>query len=202
MFDSGISAKELILSLKSEVDIALEIPNAAYVTWLNSLEQMLYGDIIREQGVLELVPESEIIDLATLEIPEDEDKISFEDIHSVYVNRNLQLIKSSAANGCIFPNTYYKKGNKLTLNTKNPITKLRLIYIVKPKPKVTDGDGVIGDGNIMIPLEFAELVKAKLRYEAYMLANENTPAANQLGVYNALLDSFKQWIADREPQFG
>lgn len=202
MFDSGISAKDMVLSLKNEVDIALEIPNQTYITFLNTLEQMLYADIIREQGAIILMPTDREIDLSTLEVPESEDKITFEDIHSVYINHNLQLIKSTAANGDIFPNTYYKKGGKLFFNAKNTVTKMRIIYIVKPALKTVGTDDVIQDGNVMIPLEFIELIKSKLRYDAYMLANEYTMAANWLGVYNALLDTFKQWLADREPQFG
>lgn len=202
MFDSGISAKDMVLSLKNEVDIALEIPNQTYITFLNTLEQMLYADIIREQGAIILTPTGKEIDLSTLEVPESEDKITFEDIHSVYINHNLQLIKSTAANGDIFPNTYYKKGGKLFFNAKNTVTKMRIIYIVKPALKTVGTDDVIQDGNVMIPLEFIELIKSKLRYDAYMLANEYTMAANWLGVYNALLDTFKQWLADREPQFG
>ena len=50
MFDSGISVKDLIEELKTtEVDIALEIPNATYVSWLNSLQQLIYSEIIKEQ---------------------------------------------------------------------------------------------------------------------------------------------------------
>ena len=50
MFDSGISVKDLVEELKTtEVDIALEIPNATYVSWLNSLQQLLYSEIIKEQ---------------------------------------------------------------------------------------------------------------------------------------------------------
>ena len=50
MFDSGISVKDLVNELKtSEIDIALEIPNAIYVSWLNSLQQLLYTEIIKEQ---------------------------------------------------------------------------------------------------------------------------------------------------------
>lgn len=202
MFDSGISAKDMVLSLKNEVDIALEIPNQTYITFLNTLEQMLYADIIREQGAIILTPTDKEIDLSTLDVPESEDKITFEDIHSVYINHNLQLIKSTAANGDIFPNTYYKKGGKLFFNAKNTVTKMRIIYIVKPALKTVGTDDVIQDGNVMIPLEFIELIKSKLRYDAYMLANEYTMAANWLGVYNAMLDTFKQWLADREPQFG
>lgn len=208
MFDSGISAKDLIAQLKSEVDAAEEIPNATYITFLNALEQMLYADFIKEQNTVKvsLSPAVNVfpatVDLSALTIPNDEDNVMFEDIYAVYVNHNLQLIKTSPANGIIFPNSYYKTGVNLSYSSKNPVREIRIVYIVKPAVKTVDENDVIQDGNVMIPLEFIELVKSKLRYEAYMLVNEYTAAANWVNVFNSLLTTFSEWLANREPQFG
>ena len=208
MFDSGISAKDLIAQLKSEVDAAEEIPNATYITFLNALEQMLYADFIKEQNTIKvsLSPAVNVfpatVDLSGLEIPDTEDNVTFEDIYAVYVNHNLQLIKTSPANGIIFPNSYYKTGVNLSYSSKNPVREIRIVYIVKPAVKTVDENDVIQDGNVMIPLEFIELVKSKLRYEAYMLVNEYTAAANWVNVFNSLLTTFSEWLANREPQFG
>lgn len=208
MFDSGISAKDLIAQLKSEVDAAAEIPNATYITFLNALEQMLYADFIKEQNTVKVSFSPSVntfpatVDLSALEIPDTEDNVMFEDIYAVYVNHNLQLIKTSAANGIIFPNSYYKTGVNLSYSSKNPVREIRIVYIVKPAVKTVDENDVIQDGNVMIPLEFIELVKSKLRYEAYMLVNEYTAAANWVNVFNSLLTTFSEWLANREPQFG
>lgn len=208
MFDSGISAKDLIAQLKSEVDAAEEIPNATYITFLNALEQMLYADFIKEQNTVKvsLSPVVNVfpatVDLSALTIPNDEDNVMFEDIYAVYVNHNLQLIKTSPANGIIFPNSYYKTGVNLSYSSKNPVREIRIVYIVKPAVKTVDENDVIQDGNVMIPLEFIELVKSKLRYEAYMLVNEYTAAANWVNVFNSLLTTFSEWLSNREPQFG
>lgn len=208
MFDSGISAKDLIAQLKSEVDAAEEIPNATYITFLNALEQMLYADFIKEQNTVKvsLSPAVNVfpatVDLSGLEIPGTEDNVTFEDIYAVYVNHNLQLIKTSPANGIVFPNSYYKTGGNLSYSSKNPVREIRIVYIVKPAVKTVDENDVIQDGNVMIPLEFIELVKSKLRYEAYMLVNEYTAAANWVNVFNSLLTTFSEWLSNREPQFG
>lgn len=208
MFDSGISAKDLIAQLKSEVDAAEEIPNATYITFLNALEQMLYADFIKEQNTIKVSLSPAVntfpatVDLSGLEIPDTEDNVTFEDIYAVYVNHNLQLIKTSPANGIIFPNSYYKTGGNLSYSSKNPVREIRIVYIVKPAVKTVDENDVIQDGNVMIPLEFIELVKSKLRYEAYMLVNEYTAAANWVNVFNSLLTTFSEWLANREPQFG
>ena len=208
MFDSGISAKDLIAQLKSEVDAAEEIPNATYITFLNALEQMLYADFIKEQNTVKvsLSPAVNVfpatVDFSGLAIPGTEDNVTFEDIYAVYVNNNLQLIKTSPANGIIFPNSYYKTGGNLSYSSKNPVREIRIVYIVKPAVKTVDENDVIQDGNVMIPLEFIELVKSKLRYEAYMLVNEYTAAANWVNVFNSLLTTFSEWLSNREPQFG
>ena len=208
MFDSGISAKDLIAQLKSEVDAAEEIPNATYITFLNALEQMLYADFIKEQNTVKVSFSPSVntfpatVDLSGLEIPDTEDNVTFEDIYAVYVNHNLQLIKTSPANGIIFPNSYYKTGVNLSYSSKNPVREIRIVYIVKPAVKTVDENDVIQDGNVMIPLEFIELVKSKLRYEAYMLVNEYTAAANWVNVFNSLLTTFSELLANREPRFG
>ena len=43
---------------------------------------------------------------------------------------------------------------------------------------------------------------AELRGEAYKLCNEDAVAAKWLNDYNALLDSFRQWLVLRQPNFG
>ena len=62
--------------------------------------------------------------------------------------------------------------------------------------------GNVNDVNVMLPIEFIDLVKAKLRGEAYKLANEDSIAAKWLNDYNTLLETFKAWIADKSSNFG
>ena len=49
MFDSGTTAKELIEAIQNEADIAPDIPEDSYIQWLNSVEQLLYSEVIKEQ---------------------------------------------------------------------------------------------------------------------------------------------------------
>ena len=199
MFDSGISVKNLVEELKNEVDVALDIPNATYVTWLNSLQQLLYTEIIKEQGGM-------FFDGAMLEAyknPLDLGNLGFEDVVAIYVD-GVQLKKSSLASGCIFPNTFYKLDeNKVVFNIdKEPTEEFVIIYICKPLLIKVDSNDEIGEGNVMLQIEFIDLAKSKLRGEAYKLANEFDIAANWLNDYNVLLESFKAWIADKAPAFG
>ena len=207
MFDSGISVKSLVEELKNtEVDIALEIPNATYVTWLNSLQQILYTEIIKEQKkkVFSAPFENHLIDISSM-AETGENKPIFEDIHAVYATigkDEIQLVKSTVASGVIFTNAFYKLYGKLSFHTKGNPTEMAIVYFVKPAlVTVTDKDE-INDANVMIPVEFIELVKAKLRGEAYKLANEDALSAKWLNDYNTLLETFKVWIAEKSPNLG
>ncbi len=202
MFDSGISAKELIESIKSEVDVALPIPNASYVLWLNSLEQMLYSSIIQEQSRITVNnPTGETIVLSDLPISDNEAAVRFDDIYTVYAD-SVQLIKTNAASGHIFPNCYYKSDNNMTFKTDNKPASLDIVYFIKPALKTVDDSDEVQGGNVMLPIEFIEISKSKLRAEAYMIENEYTPAANWINNYNILLENFKQWLSERATQFG
>lgn len=221
MFDSGISVKEIIEELNEEVDIALPIPNKTYVTWLNALQQLLYGDVIKEQKkttttirkqerdptfglvyrVINPVP------LSSISIDGNQNQPTFEDICAVFI-KDIQLMKSTVASGEIFPNTFFKNNNDIGYNfndQRNPFedsSTMTIVYYVKPAlVTVTDTDE-INDANVMLPVEFIDLVKAKLRGEAYKLANEDDVAAKWLNDYNTLLETFKVWITDKSPNLG
>ena len=198
MFNSGIKVTDLIKQINSEADIALDIPNESYVQWLNSLQQLLYTEVIKEQKKVVLEPpfDSSLIEMSDFAESGENDPI-FEDIHAVY-SGEIQLIKSTVASGVIFPYTYFKFTNKLGFNTtveKN----ITIIYFVKPElinPKA------IGESKVMLPIEFIDLATAKLRGEAYKLANEDALAAKWLNDYNVHLETFKAWIVSKSANFG
>mgnify|MGYP003292979713 CR=1 FL=1 len=304
MFNSGITAKDLIDELKTEVDIALDIPNSSYVSWLNSVEQLLYSEIIKEQrekyvsdandilnefgvevrratsfmypgtsdfvyrtkyepkntinvytypavgsgvikarlygspyyvdvanadeycpidliGVSKLFPNFEEVKEGdeiswtfcndsveryvevfveeTIHTDTPIDKPRFEDIYAIYTDNDTQLIKTTLTSGrIIFSNAYYKDGDKVGVSA-NSNGGYRVIYNVRPALK-TVAD--IANQYVMLPLEFIDLVKAKLRGEAYKLANEDGLAAKWINDYNVLLENFKAWIAAKAPEFG
>ena len=204
MFDSGISVKNLVDELKnSEIDIALEIPDATYVSWLNSLQQLLYTEIIKEQKKTTL--QGAIlnpISLSLIMTDSGENTPIFEDIHAVYVN-GVQLIKSTLASGVIFSNSFYKNNNGIGFNVTQPIAEMTIVHIVRPALVTVTSHGNISDGvNVMVPIEFIDLVKAKLRGEAYKLANEDALAAKWLNDYNTLLETFRAWITEKASNFG
>lgn len=199
MFDSGIKASALIEQIENEADIAIPIAKESFVSWLNALEQLLYTELIQEQGKIELNGvNGSVIGIDTLNVPNGENAVRFEDIHTIYADQ-AQLIESTVASGVIFPDTYYKIGVDIGLNLKKQPEKVKIIYFVKPELKTT---GNIGTTNVMIPVEFIDLAKAKLRGEAYKVANEMELSAMWLNDYNVLLETFKAWLSGKQPEFG
>ena len=199
MFDSGIKASALIEQIENEADIAIPIAKESFVSWLNALEQLLYTELIQEQGKIELDGvNGSVIGIDTLNVPNGENAVRFEDIHTIYADQT-QLIESTAASGVIFPDTFYKIGVDIGLNLKKRPEKVTIIYFVKPELKTTDN---ISTKNVMIPVEFIDLAKAKLRGEAYKVANEMELSAMWLNDYNVLLETFKAWLSGKQPEFG
>ena len=197
MFNSGIKVTDLIEQINNEADIALDIPNESYVQWLNSLQQLLYTEVIKEQKKTEINPIKKLVFMEDLG-GADENAPRFEDIHAVYAG-DTQLIKSTVASGTIFSDTYYKEDDKLIVNYGGSANALTVIYFVKPElinPKA------IGESKVMLPIEFIDLATAKLRGEAYKLANEDALAAKWLNDYNILLETFKSWVAEKSSAFG
>lgn len=204
MFDSNIKADKFIEDLQLEIDVALDIPKESYMEWLNSLEQMLYSEVIKEQKEHVTKLENNTLMLSEYLTGENEDALRFEDIYAVYVGEK-QLIKSTVASGTIFKDCYYKHENNLKVNVSDIAdsgeVETRIIYHVRPQIKsVTAGGSVTG--NVMLPVEFIDLAKAKLRGEAYKLANEDSIAAKWINDYNILLETFKAWVEGKKPMFG
>ena len=207
MFDSGISAEDFIENLKSEVDIAVPISNASYVMWLNTVEQLLYTEYIKELTsysveVKDYFPFPGFLTMSKIFIGEGEESPRFEDVYAVYAD-GVQLSKTTFASGeTVFPHTYYKKDNGIGISGYDDINVLTVIYSIKPKLKTTDKNGNITGGNVMIPPEFLTLVSAYIRGEAYKIANEDAIAAKWINDYNVLLETFKMWIDKRKSNFG
>ena len=139
MFDSGVTVSELIESINAEADISYDIPDESYILWLNSLEQLLYREVIKEQNEhlfdIDGAPFSGVLPLVNVKKNENEDVIRFEDIHAVYSD-DTQLIKSSLASGVLFPDTYYKISGGVGLNLVNTKpNKIKIIYFVRPAIK-------------------------------------------------------------------
>lgn len=219
MFNSNVTVSELIKELKAEADIAVDLPPSFFVNQINAAEQMLYSDIIKEQAVIGMDIRDLPIDLAELETEDGCDAIRFEDIYTVYgcdhkngevheadervkeadgyEFNDYQLIKSTLISGIIFGDTWYNDGGKLGINTNK--AHIKLIYFVRPLLKTVKN---IETDTIMLPAEFVDLIRCRLRGEMYKAVNEDALAAKWINDYNALVEMFSAWVGNRGASFG
>ncbi len=198
MFDSGITVYDFIEKIKEEADVAPIISDKSYLSWLNSTEQMLYGSIVKEEGIYET---SSINQVELPIVIDGENSVRMEDITAVYAGSRLsiQLLLVTTANGLTFENTYFKENDTLCTHVGSDVDKLRIVYYRRPVIKTTSN---WKSCNVMLPVEFIDLMAAKLRGEAYKLANEDSIAAKWLNDYNALLQDFGAWCALKNPKVG
>ena len=195
MFDSGKAVALLIYEIQAETNIAPEIPESTYIDWINTLEQLCYTEIIKEQREIEIQYPTSPISISSLTVSEDEEPIRFEDIYTIYAD-HVQLTKTTLTSGQVFPNTFFKKNNDIGFSVDSAVKNMKILYFVKPKVKN------LLVGNVMLPVEFIDMVKAKLRGEVYKLANEDALASKWLNDYNVMLDNFKTWCNNKSSQFG
>lgn len=154
----------------------------------------------------------------------------FRDILSVYYHyvdgggypdefypSGVELMKVAKGSRELVDNCYYDDGDgKLGICMDDVLAEsgesayLTISRVRYPEKKeiieneVTEGE-VTEDsiaGNVMVPLEFIEMVCAKIRYEAYMLCEEPQVAANWLNVFNSQLEDFKAWHDMQKKTYG
>lgn len=223
MFDSGVTANDFISALKSETDIAPDIPDSYYIDWINGVEQTLYDNVVREEAEKTLsssvnVPggtDSFYVALSDFhftslsgESPIVCDGLRFEDVVSVQLNNsgvlyNLAKVSYKAGKTGPFTNVYWKYRDYIGIKIpKSNIAQTVMPYIeckLRPIPKATNN---INTQHIMVSPEYLDMVRAKVRGEAYKFANEDALAAKWLNDYNQQLEYFRAWIASNKSTFG
>lgn len=183
IYDSKTTAKAVIDDVINEADIALEIPPATYLRWLNELEQNIYSGIVKGRY-------KEDIDGTDGKIPASG---ALDDIVAIYVGTDA-LAKVSAE---VLPlmrnsNFFAIAGNEVLTNYGDDL--FTVYYTERPTLKTSSN---YTTETVKLPAEFLELAYCKLRGEAYKLANEDGLAAKWLNDYNALLSDFVAWHNQR-----
>ena len=113
---------------------------------------------------------------------------------------DIEIERSGVIGATEFPekDLYYTDydGN-LVLNLADYADEITVIYRLRPILKAEGSSDIVA-----VPPEFLDLVAAKMRGEAYKIANEDGLAAKWLADYNAQLESFKVWAAGRNQRYG
>ena len=199
MYDSDITAADLISEIKEETDIAALIPDSAFVRWLNTVEQTVYTELIREMKLVHIAVEYDDGDIPSFSLSDialdaGEEEAVFDDIVKVYVDGS-ELDRVSLISGITFDNLgmYYKNGDRVMIKTLVPATEVLVIYVVRPAKKYVI-DGKLPNETVKLPAEWLEIAASRLRGEAYKLANDDNLSAKWLNDYNLYLEQFKVWL--------
>lgn len=200
MYDSGITVAELITAIKDEADISISIPDSVWVRAINTVEQFIYSEILREYRSHKVSP-SDDMTFPLIDIPRktDEDAVQFDDIVKVFAD-DVEVTRSSVIGATEFPekDLYYSDYNgKIVFNLAGYADEITIIYKIRPMLKAANS-GM----SVAVPAEFIDMVAAKMRGEAYKIANEDGLAAKWLADYNAQLESFKIWATSRNDRYG
>lgn len=200
MYHSGVTVGELIVEMQEEVDIAGVVPASAYYRWISSLEALLYSDVLLFDRQASLTAVDGFLDLSLLTVGEGERAVLFDDVRKVYLDGE-ELTRSGRVGAYQFDeekSIYYpdENGIRVSVYGEGGDETYDIIWRVIPSPKTGDGD------EVMLPMEWLDMVMARLRGEAYKVANDDEQAAKWLGDYNTQLTSFREWAAIRGRRYG
>lgn len=201
MYDSNVSVKDVSKMLESEVDIRGTLDDGAIARWISSLEQLLYTDVIKDYrtGTVNLLS-GDRFDLDYITPDDNSRDVVFDDIVKVY-DETDELVRCSPIAAHQFSEEkaiYWHEGNICYAKLlRDGVTQLRVIY--RAHPSIKEGDT---DDTVKVPYEWLDMVLSKVRGEAYKIAGDDAQAAKWLNDYNAQLESFKVWIAERQKWFG
>lgn len=203
MYDSGIAARTLISNVSSEADITIPIDSESWYRWINAVEQFVYTEILNEYTSVTL----NYAELTNNTINLNNDITTangcaapnFDDIIKIYADET-ELDRTSVISGLIFvdkPLYYTDYSGNIKMNLTGYPKNIVIVYRLRPELKSS-----LTDRNINIPIEFIDMLAARMRGEAYKIANEDNLSAKWLSDYNIQLESFKLWATRRNERYG
>lgn len=200
MYDSKIKLSDLVDIVKGEVDIAPAISEGSCARWVSSLEQQLYTDIIGFFRSYDRPIESGGFDITTIPAASGEDEVRFDDIVKLYDDGH-EAVRCGTIAAYQFKDEksiYWQEGQRVNVKFMSGGSLAHIIVRVRPAIKTKDDSS----DTVKVPYEWTDMVLAKIRGEAYKLAGDDAQAAKWLGDFNAQLESFKLWVAERQKWYG
>ena len=203
MFDSGYPVEKLVLEVESETNLAFPVTRESYVSWYNLCEQGLYSDVIKEE-------KTECADykagLCLSDIPASDGYYDFmrsDDVQNIFLDvggKKHEMEHVSLENylrGIGADYAYAKEGNRFIFRKPDGTAdgKLYFLRIIRPVPKRVIGETI--SGTVMLPEEYLELMRCRLRGEKYRLMNEDVMCAKWINEYNYHLQMFTAFIEAR-----
>lgn len=223
MLEGTVTAKNLVDSLISEIDVSLpKIQRTQYYEWINAELFRIYSSYIKCIGANMYTATKCAIDLNKPCVPENWDfdiwfdtgppperelvnctekidKITFEDVYKVFGPADDEYIKGTYSS--IFPESglfYYKNNGKLHVNYVKATGEFKILFFMRPA-RITEenADTYI----IPIPDGYLDIIRSAIRREVFLLSGE-IAMSNAWGQYHdALLEEMRRWHSEKEEVF-
>lgn len=205
MYKSGLTAKAFVDALEEEADVSIPIPRAAWYRWLTAVEQFVYTEVLKEYVSAKIrlddVP-VDAIPLSLLPVPPGAAAPVYDDILSVYDEAGREVAKGGAVSVFEFPEKFLWKtdyNGRLILSGPRELEAITVIYRLRPEIKTEANADAL---EVALPPEHLDMAAAKMRGEAYKLANEDGIAGKWLADYNQAMENFKVWAIPRNERYG
>ncbi len=192
MYESSMSAAQLIALARDGVDIAPDIGDEYYLLWLNALESLLYSGVVRCTRSAECAVEDGRVDLAIITPPEGESGPRACDVCAVFAD-GRELVRADEGALVRYPAQPAFCASGLTLTLQSPAgipDKVTVLWRVRPALKT---EQTMRTAPVALPDEFLPMAFDYLTGKAYALVSEDVQAANRLASYNAALADFELW---------
>ena len=201
MYNSNITVRQLYSMLLEDVDIAVSVNTDLFCLWLDSLQQMLYSEIIRHQRYTSIEGDGDAILFSSLAHADDEAVPEARDIVAVFAD-NAEAQRVSGGIGRILHGerpAWYDGGSGICLLLPYSVDRMQVAHIVRPAAVTSDK---MDTDCVRVPSEFVPMVLARMRGEMYKVANEDMLSAKWLSDYNTELETFKVWAVNHNKMYG
>ena len=201
MYQSTQTAKEFVDALSEEMDVWEAFPLTRYLDWINAVEQPLYAHSVCFPARRVVHPTVRCGQVALADAVGNSSPRE-EDILRIYTDRRRELTPMEADLAPLFPYSYCVSGEGAEATVRylpRGVRTLEIYYRCRPTPKTPEN---YETEHIALPDEYLELLREKVRGEAFFAAGEAGEAQNHLGAYQAYLDSFLIWAKDRKHEVG
>ena len=200
MYNSNILTSKLIENITDEADITIPVNSDSWYRWINSVEQFVYTEIFNLHRAKTFDYTSDVIKLSDAFASDGDVAVpEFDDIVKVYAD-DTELERVGAIAAHVFadkPLYYTDYAGNIVVYAGGVPEKITVIYRIRPVLKAADEESYIN-----LPVEFVDMLAARLRAEAYKLANDDAQGAKWMMDYNTQLETLKVWASMRNVRYG
>lgn len=202
MFKSGVAVSDLFEQINNEVDIAIDIDIATMLQSYNGLMVGLYRDIIKEECFKFHTPVQETRYKTVVLETEQYDS---EGVYRVYTEDMFEAEKVNPTYAMITDRICWFPLSKKKIALSNfPDGKCGIVYYVTPEIVTYNSENGTyinaDEGGVPVPIDFIDMVKAKIRGDMYNISNDDDLAAKWYNIYNSRIEDFKIFISENRTE--